>query len=96
MLVQCALATVGAGFFAISISTFGADPGTGYTTAIAVPSPAAPAARRPPPAHRIDPPVTTPDRPAQSTRIVDQLYERLMRTSGCSLASNHAAMAGGC
>ena len=37
MIGRCASTTVGVGFFAISISTFGADLGNGYSTAIAVP-----------------------------------------------------------
>jgi hypothetical protein len=40
---RCALAAVGAGFVAISISTYGADLGTRYSTALAVPSQRAPA-----------------------------------------------------
>jgi hypothetical protein len=87
---------LGAGFFAISGSSFGADLGTGYSTAIAVPHQAAPAGRRPIPAHPIDPPDAKPDRSMQRTRIVDQLYEKLMRSSGCSLASNNASIVGGC
>src|SRR5271169_6690529 len=35
---RCALAVVGAGFVAISISTYGADVGTRHSTALAVPS----------------------------------------------------------
>ena len=91
-----ALMVVSTGFLAISISSFGADPGTGYSTAIAVPPQAAPAGRRPIPAHPIDPPDPKPDRFMQRARIVDQLYEQLMRSSGCSLASNNASIGGGC
>ena len=60
-----ALMAVSAGFFAISISSHGADLGTGYATAIAVPPQAAPAGRRPIPAHPIDPPGAKPDRSMQ-------------------------------
>ena len=42
MIGRCASTAVGVGFFAISISTFGADLGNGYSTAIAVPSPTSP------------------------------------------------------
>ena len=91
-----ALMVVSAGFFAISVSSFGADLGTGYSTAIAVPPQAAPAGRRPIPAHPIDPPDPKPDRSMQRTRIVDQLYEKLMRSSGCSLAASNASIWGGC
>jgi hypothetical protein len=87
---------VSAGFFAISISSHGADLGTGYATAIAVPPQAAPAGRRPIPAHPIDPPDAKPDRFTERSRIVDQLYESLMRSSGCSLASSNASIIGGC
>ena len=87
---------VSAGLFAISVSSFGADLGTGYSTAVAVPSYAVTAGRRPMPAHPIDPPDAEPDRSAQRGRIVDELYERLMRLSACSLASNNASIGGGC
>ena len=93
---HAAVIVAGAGFFAISGSSFGADPGTGYSTAIVLPPQAAPAGRRPIPVHPIDPPDATPDRSIQRTRIVDQLYEHLMRSSGCSLVSNHASIGGGC
>ena len=53
------LITISAGLFATSVSSFGADPVTGYSTAIAVSSHAAPAAHRPIPAHPIEPPNTT-------------------------------------
>ena len=42
---RCALAAVGAGLLAISVSAFGADLETGYTSAIAVPSQLAPPGR---------------------------------------------------
>lgn len=90
------LMAVSAGFFAISVSSFGGDLGTGYSTAIALPPQAVPAGRRPIPAHPIDPPDAKPDRSIERARIVDQLYEHLMRFSGCSLASNRASIAGGC
>ena len=95
---RCALAAVGAGFFAISVGTFGADPGTGYSTAIAVPSQAAPAGRRPMPARPIVPPDTKPDPSVQRARIFDQLYEEIMHRSSpeCSPATNNASMAGAC
>ena len=93
---HAAVIVVSAGFFAISVSSFGADLQTGYSTAIVFPPQAAPAGRRPIPAHPIDPPDAKPDRSIQRTRIVDQLYEHLMRSSGCSLASNNASIGGGC
>ena len=96
MIGRCASAAVGVGFFAISISTFGADLGNGYSTAIAVPSQPAPAGRRPILAHPIDPPDAKPDRSAQRARIVDQLYEELMRSSECWSSMKGASMVGGC
>ena len=98
MIGRCALAAAAAGCLAISLSAFGADQETGYTSAIAVPSHSAPAGRRSMPAHPTDPPDAKPDRPAQRTRIVDQLYEELMRWAppGCSSATSHASMVGGC
>ena len=91
-----ALMAVTAGFFAISVSSFGADLRTGYSAAIAVPPQAVPAGRRPIPAHSIDPPEAKPDRSMQRARLIDRLYDELMRSSGCSLASNNASIAGGC
>jgi hypothetical protein len=91
-----ALMVVSAGFFAISVSSFGADQRTGYSVAIAVPPQAASVGRRPIPAHPIDPPDAKPDRSMQRARIIDRLYEELMRSSGCSLASNNASIGGGC
>jgi hypothetical protein len=98
MIGRCALAAIGAGFFAISTGTFGADPGTGYSTAIATPSQALPASRRPTPARPIVPRDAKPDLSVQRARIVDQLYEEIMRRSApeCSSATNTAAMAGTC
>jgi hypothetical protein len=78
------------------VSSFGADPVTGYSTAIAVPSQVVPAARRPIPAHPIAPPNTNPDRSMQRVRTADRLYEEVMRSSGCFLAGRNAAITGGC
>jgi hypothetical protein len=86
---------VGAGFFAISVSSFGADLGTGYSTAIAVP-PQAATGRRPIPAHPVDPPDSRPNGSTQHGPVVDKLYEELMRSSGCALATNNASIGGGC
>jgi hypothetical protein len=98
MIGRCALAAVSAGFFAISIGAFGADLGTEYSTAVAVPSRAAPVGRRPMPARPIVPHDATPDPSVQRARIVDQLYEEIMRRSSseCSSARNNASMAGAC
>ena len=95
---RCALAAVGAGLLAISVSAFGADLETGYTSAIAVPSQLAPPGRRPIPAQPIDPPAAKPDRSVERSRIVDQLYEELMRWTPpvCSSATTKASMVAGC
>ena len=95
---RCALAAVAAGFFAISVDTFGADLGAGYSTAMSVPSQAAPAGRGPMPPHPAVPRDATPDRSVQRARVVDQLYEEIMRRSSpaCSSATNIAAMASAC
>ena len=90
------LITISAGLFATSVSSFGADPVTGYSTAIAVPSHAAPAARRPVPARPTGPPDTNPEHTKKGTRTVNRLYEEVMRSSGCSLTASYAAITGGC
>lgn len=86
------LITIGAGLFAASVSSSGADPGTGYFTAITVPPHAA---SRPIVSHPTDLPGTNPDRSLQRARIVDRLYEETMRSSGCFLASRNGAITGG-
>ena len=98
MIGRCALVAVSAGFFAISIGALGADLGTEYSTAIAVPPPAAPSGRRTIPAHPVIPRDTKPELSAQRARIVDQLYEEIMRRSspGCASATSNASMAGAC
>jgi hypothetical protein len=89
---------VGAGFLAISMSASGADLGNGYATAIALPSQPTPSGRRSMPSHLIDPPGAKPDRSAERSRIVDQLYEELMRWTppGCSSGASNAAVVGRC
>jgi hypothetical protein len=93
-----ALAAVAAGCLAISVNAFGADLGTGYTGAIAVPSRPAPPGRRPIPAHPIDPPGAKPDRSVERSRVVDQVYEELMRWTPpvCLSAATKASMVAGC
>jgi hypothetical protein len=93
-----ALTAVGAGFLAISVNAFGADLGTGDTSAIAVPSNPAPPGRRPIPARPIDPPAAKPDRSVERARVVDQVYEELMRWTPpvCLSAATKAAMVAGC
>jgi hypothetical protein len=91
---RCALAAVGAGCLAISISALGATLETGYPSAIAVPSHPAPPGRQPIPAHPTEPRDARPDR----SRIVDELYEELMRWTPpvCSSAATNASMMAGC
>lgn len=93
IIARCALAAVGAGCLAISISAFGAPLEAGYPSAIAIPSHPAPA-RRPIPAHPTEPPDARPDR----SRIVDELYDELMRWTPpvCSSAATNASMMAGC
>ena len=95
MIGRCALAAAGAGFFAISIGAFGADLGT---AAIAVPSQAPPAGRRPMPARPIVPQDAKPDLFAQRARVVAQLYKEIMRRSSseCFSGRNNASIAGAC
>jgi hypothetical protein len=98
ILGRCALATIGASLGAMSISTFGADLATGYASAVAVTLRSAPVGPQSIAARPIHPPDAKPDRSAQRARMVDQLYEELMRRSlpGCSSTSNHGSSAGGC
>jgi hypothetical protein len=91
-----ALAALVAGLGAISVSTYSADLETGYSRAVAVPSRSAPAVRRSTPARRSDPPDIEPNQPVQRAELVDQLYDGLMRSSGCVLASSKASIGGGC
>ena len=81
---------------AISVSAYGADLQTGYSRAVAVSPWSAPAVRRSTPARPIDPPDAELNRPVQRAELVDQLYDHLMRSSGCALASNKASIGGGC
>jgi hypothetical protein len=90
------LAAMVAGVGAISVSAYGADLETGYSRAVTAPPRSAPAVRRSTPARPIDPPDTELNRPMQHAELVDQLYDHLMRSSGCVLASSKAAIGGGC
>jgi hypothetical protein len=93
-----ALAAVGIAFLTGSISAFGGDPHPGYPVAVAVRSQPASPGRRPMQATRIDAPDAALDPAARDARIVDKLYEELMRQTGpgCSSATNVAAMGSGC
>ena len=91
-----ALAAIIAGLSSISVSAYGADPETGYSRAVAFPPRSAPPVRRSTPARPIDPPDAELNRPLQRAELVDQLYDHLMRSSGCLLASSKASIRGGC
>jgi hypothetical protein len=90
-----ALAIV-AGLGITSVRSYGADLETGYSRAVAAPPRSAAAVHRSTPARPIDPPDTEPNRPVQRAVLVDQLYDHLMRSSGCVLASSKASIGGGC
>lgn len=97
-ITDCAVAAIGAGVFAVAVSASAADPGTGHSVATAVPSQPASAGWRQARAHPIDFPDADPALSAQRDRIVEQLYQELMRrrSSDCSLASTYSSAAGGC
>ena len=93
---RCALAAIITGLSAISVSAYSADLGTGYSRAFAASPRSAPAVRRSTPARPMDPPGAELNRPVQRAALVDQLYNELMRSSGCLLASSKASIGGGC
>ena len=94
---RCALAAVGASFGAISISTFAADLATGSSRSITGPSQVTRAEHRPITALPSASTDTKLDYLAAHSRMVDQLYDELMRwTPPCASASTEASMAGGC
>jgi len=76
---------VAAGCLAISVNAFGADLGTGHTGAIAVHR----APRRPVAGRyrltRLTLPGAKPDRSVERSRVVDQVYEELMRVDSARL-----------
>ena len=93
---QCTAAAVGVGLAAISMSAFGADPAVSYSHTVAASPHSAPIGRRSIPARPIDRPDREPNRLVQRTALVDQLYDDLMRSSGCVLASSKASTGRGC
>jgi hypothetical protein len=93
---RCATAAAGAGLAAISMSAFGADPAVGYSHTVAASPHSVPAGRRSIPARPIDPPNREPNRLVQRAALVDQLYNDLMRSSGCVVASSKASTGRGC
>ena len=93
---QCAAAAAGARLAAISMSAFGADPAVGYSHTVVASPHFAPTGRRSIPTRPIDPPNREPNRPLQRAALVDQLYDDLMRSSGCVVASSKASTGRGC
>jgi hypothetical protein len=94
---RCALAAIGAGLGAISISAFGADLATGSPRSITGPSQVTRGEHRPITAPPSGPTETKMDYLAAHSRMVDQLYEELMRwTLPCAPASTDASMSGRC
>ena len=92
-----ALAAFITGLGAISVSAYGADLETAYSRAVALPSSSAMTGRRsiPAPTRPYDPHVAKSNGNARA-ELVDQLYDELMRSSGCSLVSSHPSIRGGC
>ena len=93
-----AAAAVGIGLFTASLSALGADLRAGYSKPMAVTSEPAPAGPRPIQAHPVDLPDVQSARSAQRARLVDRLYEQLMRraVTGCPSGSAYASLGGGC
>jgi hypothetical protein len=86
-----------AGFLAISASSFGADLATGSSRSITDPSQVMRTDHRPITGQSSAPADTKLDYLAAHVRMVDRLYEELMRwTPPCSPASTDASMAGKC
>jgi hypothetical protein len=93
---HCAAAAAGAGLAAVSMSAFGADPAAGYSPAVAASSHSAPTGRQSIPARPIDHPNRGSNRLVQRDALVDQLYDDLMRSSGCVLTPSKASTRRGC
>jgi hypothetical protein len=96
ILGRCALAAIGATFSAISIGPVGADPATGSSRSITGSSQVPRAEHRPITAQPSAPTDTKLDYRAAHARMVDQLYEELMRSTPCAPASTDPSMAGRC
>ena len=94
---RCALTAIAASFGAISMSTLGADLATGSSRSITGPSQVTRAEHRPITALPSAPTDTKLDYLAAHSRMVDQLYEELMRwTAPCAPASTVPSIAGRC
>jgi len=91
---QCAAAAAGAALAAMSISAFGVDPVVTYSSTVTASAHSAPTGRL---ARPINPSDREPNRPMQrAAALVDQLYDELMRSSGCVLAPSKASTGEGC
>ena len=96
---RCALAVViGVSIGAISSRAFGADLAIGSSRSITAPPRMTRADPRPMAAQLSNPSDTKLDHLAAHTRVVNQLYEELMRWSPprCASPSSDASMAGRC
>jgi hypothetical protein len=94
---RCALAAIGACLGAISISTYGAETATGSSPSMTGQSQVTRADHRSITALPRAPTDTKLDYLAAHSRMVDQLYEELMRwTPPCAPTSTDASMASRC
>jgi hypothetical protein len=96
VLGRCDLAVIGASFRCISISSFGTDLATRSSRSTTGPSQVAHADHRAIADQSSGPLDPKLDYLAAHARTVDRLYEELMRSSGCLLASKNASIGGGC
>ena len=90
------LVGIGAGLGAISVSAYGLDLAVGYSRTVVTTPHSAPAGRRSIPAHPVDLVDPPPNRSVLHAQLVDRLYEELMHSSGCAVASRNASIVGGC
>jgi hypothetical protein len=93
---QWAATAAGAGLAAISMSASGADPAVGYSHTVAASPHSAPIDRRSITPRPIDPQDREPNNLVRRAALVDQLYDDLMRSSGCLLGSSKGLTRGGC
>jgi hypothetical protein len=95
---RCALAAVGAGFYAISASAFGAELGTGPFSSSTSTYPTAPQRHKTAPVQQFSPSDAKLDHLAQHARAIDRLYVELMTWTapGCGFAANSAAARHAC
>jgi hypothetical protein len=98
ILGRCALAVIGASFAAVSISTFGADLATGSSQSVTGPSRTMGVAHQPITVQPSAPLDAKLDHLAAHARVIDRLYEELIRWTppSCSLTLTSASIAGRC